>query len=421
MNKQYKHRLLESKLSKIAKHFPAVIITGARQVGKSTLLSHYFPDAEHITFDPVVDIFNARQDPELFIDNLKLPIILDEIQFAPEILPVIKRKIDLSKKAGQYFLTGSQNFSMMRHVSESLAGRIAALSLQPLCFSELMGNTNSWLHLFLKNPELFLKDPKTNSLFSHMEYKHSVIETLWRGFYPGLLNIPNELIQDSLDSYFKTYVERDVRTLSEITQLQEFSRFTALTANLTAQEINFSELGREIQITPQTAKRWLDILISSYQWISIPAYFPNAIKRISQKPKGYITDTGMACYLMHIGTIDSLHAHPRLGSLFETMVVQDILKQLPFIEGKAAVYHWRAHSGAEVDLLIEINNQFFPIEIKHTSHPTTQDAAGIEAFRETYPKLNIVPGIILSRVKNIYPVTRQCFAVPFDLIVTHHE
>jgi len=265
---------------------------------------------------------------------------------------------------------------------------------------------------------LFLKNSKTNLLFSHMAYPYSVIETLWRGFYPGLLDIPNELIQDSLDSYFKTYVERDVRTMSDITQLQEFSRFTALTAHFTAQEINFSELGRDIQITPQTAKRWLDILTASYQWTSIPAYFPNAIKRISQKPKGYITDTGMACYLMRIGSTDSLTAHPKLGALFETMVVQDILKQMPFVEGKPAVYHWRAHSGAEIDLLIEINNQFFPIEIKYTSKPTAQDAGGIEAFRETYPKLNVAPGIILSRVKHIYPVTRHCFAVPFDLIVT---
>ena len=130
-----------------------------------------------------------------------------------------------------------------------------------------------------------------------------------------------------------------------------------------------------------------------------------------------MTDTGMACYLMHIGSVDSLQAHPRLGALFETMVVQDILKQLPFVEGKPAVYHWRSHSGAEIDLLIEINNQFFPIEIKCKSNPTARDAVGIEAFRATYPTLNIAPGIILACVSHIYPVTHNCFAVPFDLLV----
>lgn len=413
----YRHRLLEKKLTEISQYFPVVLVTGARQVGKSTMLSHHFPNAEHITFDPVIDVFNAKQDPELFINHLKTPVILDEIQFAPEILSVIKRTVDQKKQAGQYFLTGSQNFSVMKHVSESLAGRIAILSLNPFTLSELVSNTNTWLHFFLKNPIEFLKNPKANSLFSNTDYPRSLIETIWRGFYPGLIDFPNSVLQDSLASYFKTYVERDVRLLSEINQLQEFSRFTALTANLTAQEINYSELGRDIQITPQTAKRWLDVLIASYQWTSIPAYSSNTIKRISQKPKGYITDTGMACYLMHIGSVDSLKAHPRLGALFETLVVQDILKQIPFVEGKPAIYHWRAHSGAEIDLLIEINNQFFPIEIKYKSNPSAQDARGIQAFKETYPTLNVAPGIILAPVKNIYPITPDCFAVPFDLIV----
>ena len=419
MNIPYRRRLLEDKLSKIMRHFSAVIITGARQVGKSTLLSHHLPHVNHITFDPIIDIANAKRDPELFVNQLTLPVILDEIQFTPEILSLIKRKIDQQKKVGQYYLTGSQNFSVMQHVAESLAGRIAVLTLGTLSVSELTNHPTCWLNSFVNNPTAFLKNPAADSFFSqtHHHYHYSLIETLWRGFYPGLLNIPNELLQDTLESYFKTYVERDVRLLVDIQQIQEFSRFVALIANLTAQEINFSELGREIQITPQTAKRWLDVLIACYQWTSIPAFSNNTIKRISQKPKGYITDTGMACMLMHIGSTDSLKAHPKAGALFETLVVQDILKQLPFIDGKPAVYHWRSHSGAEVDLLIEVNNQFFPIEIKYKSNPTTQDARGIVAFRETYPHLNIAPGIILSPVQHIYAVAQNCYVVPFDLIM----
>ena len=407
----YHHRLLTDKLKRVSRYFPVVMLTGARQVGKSTLLAHHLPHAQHITFDPIIDIHNARQDADLFINNLNTPVILDEIQFAPEILSTIKRKVDQQQKMGEYFLTGSQNFSMMHHVSESLAGRIAILSLYPLTLSELLNKPSCWITDFLNNPRDFLKTP-CSTLASSSE--SSLVELIWRGLYPGLLSMPNELLQDSLDSYFRTYVERDVRIINDISNLQEFSRFTALMANLTAQEINYSEVGRDINITPQTAKRWLDVLISSYQWTAIPAYSGNTIKRISQKPKGYITDTGMACYLMHIGSSASLMAHPKLGALFETFVVQDLLKQLAFAEGKPAVYHWRSHSGAEIDLLIEVNNCYFPIEIKYKSHPTKQDAKGIETFRETYPHLTIAPGIILAPTKMIYPVTENCFVVPYD-------
>jgi len=393
-------------------HFPVVLITGARQVGKSTLLAHWLPQSQHITFDPVLDIGNARQDPDLFINSLKAPVILDEIQFAPEILSTVKRKVDRNKMPGQYFLTGSQNFSVMRLVSESLAGRVAILSLNALSLSEFLGNPNSWVADFLKAPRNFLTTLQNSPL--KFSFK-PVLDLIWQGMYPGLLTVPSDLIQDSLDSYFRTYVERDVRIISGVTDLQEFSRFTALLSNLTAQEINYSELGRDINITPQTAKRWVDILVSSYQWTSIPAYSNNAIKRISKKPKGYMTDTGMACYLMHIGGVDSLRGHPKLGSLFETFVVQDILKQLELAEGKPAVYHWRAHSGSEIDLLLEVNNQYFPIEIKYKSNPTAKDARGIKAFKASYPNLDIAPGLIIAPCERVYPVTEDCFVVPFDL------
>ena len=395
----------------MSEHFPAIMVNGARQVGKSTLLKHLLPSADHITFDATVDINNARHDPDLFINGLKLPTILDEIQFAPEVLSSIKRKIDQHKKAGLYFLTGSQNFAVMRHVSESLAGRIAILTLNPLSLSELVGRSYCWVNDFLQDPMTFLTKKSVPLL---NDYPSSLLELLWRGMYPGLVTMPGDLIQDSLDSYFKTYVERDVRIISDISNLQEFSRFTALLSNFTGQEINYSQLGRDINITPQTAKRWVDILISSYQWISIPAYSSNTIKRISNKPKGYMSDTGMACYLMHIGSIESLRSHPKLGAIFESFVVQDILKQLVIAEGKPSVYHWRAHSGAEVDLIIEVNNQYFPIEIKYKSHPTKKDARGIQAFKETYPKLNVGPGIIVAPSESIYAVAKDCYVVPVD-------
>lgn len=405
----YKKRLLESKLLQLGAYFPVVVLTGARQVGKSTLLKHLMPKTRHITFDPVIDVGNARQDSELFLNQLHPPVILDEIQYSPELLTVIKRFVDENKQPGQYWLTGSQNLSVLKNVSESLAGRAALLSLYPMTISERYDDAYSWIVDFLKDPRLFLN--KTNKRLSP---NISLTSILWKGGYPGLIELKDELQQDALDSYLRTYVERDIRLLSDVNDLQEFSRFVQLVANLTAQEIQFSHLGREVGISPQTAQRWLNILKSTYQWIEIPPYFGNTIKRISSKGKGYFVDTSMACHLMHISSPHALLGHPKLGALFETLIVNDILRQLPLLQGRPAIYHWRSHGGAELDLLLEMDNIYYPIEIKCKTRPSKIDLRGIKAFRETYPHLNYAPALLICAINEIQALGDDCYAVPFS-------
>lgn len=407
----YKKRLLEDKLQRLSSHFSAVVLTGARQVGKSTLFRHLLPKAQHITFDPVIDVGNARQDPELFLDNIPLPIILDEIQFSPELLSVIKRRIDANKQPGQYWLTGSQNLSVLKNVSESLAGRAAVLSLFPMTLSERYDNASAWIVRYLQDPTQFLKTPIQRITAIASETLSSII---WKGGYPGLIGMDAVLQSDALSSYLRTYIERDVRLLSDIADLQEFSRFVQLLANLTAQEVHFSQLGREIGISPQTAQRWLNILKSSYQWVDVPAYSGNTLKRISGKNKGYFIDTGLACHLMHISSAQGLLGHPKLGALFETCVVNDLLRQLSLINANPAIYHWRSHAGAELDLLIEMDNIYYPIEIKCKTRPTKADLRGIRAFRETYPTLSLAPGLVICATDAIQALGDNCYAIPFD-------
>jgi predicted AAA+ superfamily ATPase len=404
----YHARLLEQKLLKLSKVSPVIVLTGARQVGKSTILKHLFPHARNIVFDPVVDVGNARQDPEFFLDQLPLPVILDEIQYAPELLPIIKRRADEQQVPGSYLITGSQNLSMLKNVSESLAGRAILFTLYPMTLGERYGNAVHWVNDYINNPQTFL----TRQFIPNNE--ETLISMIWKGGYPGLLSYDEENYADMLGSYFSTYIERDLRLLSEVSDLQDFSRFVQLIANLTAQEINYNELGREISISPKTAHRWLNILKSTYQWVDLPAYSGNTIKRISNKSKGYFIDTGMACFLSHISTAEALLGHPKLGALFETYVVNDILRQLPLLPGKPAIYHWRSHAGAEVDLLIEINNIYYPIEIKCKTRPSRIDTSGIRAFRETYPKLTIAPGLIICPVKEVTPLGNGCYAIPFN-------
>lgn len=434
---KYKTRLLETKLKKLGEHFSVIVLTGARQVGKTTLLRHllqqirpqsYLADNNdsplasqsqtQYTFDPITDVYNARQDPELFLEHAGTPVLLDEIQFAPELLPTIKRRVDEHHQAGQYWLTGSQNLSIVKNIAESLAGRAATLSLYPMSLGEMLDHPSSWIINFLNDPQQFLHAPHSRLL---SQSQISVYDILWRGTYPGLLDTDAEILQAGLESYLHTYIERDVRMVGEISDLQEFSRFVRLIANLTAKEINYSELGREIGVTPQTARRWLNILLSTFQWHEIDAYDGNLIKRISKRKKGYFVDSGMACHLMHITSPTALSGHPQVGFLFETFVVLDIFKQLTLMPTKPAIYHWRKHgeqsdSGTEVDLVLEMDNRYFPIEIKLTSQPSKFDTRGIIKFRQTYPSLKIEPGLVIAPVKNIFPLGDDCYAVPWDII-----
>src|SRR5688572_24088908 len=201
----YKKRLLEPKLKALSQHFPAIVLTGARQVGKSTLLKYLLPEAEHVTFDPIIDIGNARQDPELFLSHMRTPVILDEIQYSPEILPVIKRYADQNKIAGQYWITGSQHLSMLKNVSESLAGRAAVLSLYPMTLAEQYDDASAWIVDYLKDTTQFLNQSSLSRVTT--QPTQTLARILWKGGYPGLMQLQDDLQNDALNSYLQTYIE----------------------------------------------------------------------------------------------------------------------------------------------------------------------------------------------------------------------
>ncbi|MSS70913.1 MAG: ATP-binding protein [Candidatus Latescibacteria bacterium] len=415
----YRNRHLEAKILRYREVFPVVLVTGARQVGKSTLLSHLLgPDIPQVVFDPVIDVGNARQDPEFFIAQHPPPILLDEIQYAPELLSVIKRRIDRDDRPGQYFLTGSQNLALLRDVSESLAGRAVVLDLGPMTLAERHGlgmqPGKIWLQTLLDAAGA-LPDFSRQARLPQVAPWRTVFDALWRGGYPQTLDLPHDVIVDVLQSYVRTYVERDIRTLASVQDQQQFSRFLALCAAMTAQEINHSQLGREIGVTPQTAARWLNVLKATFQWMEIPPYHGNAIKRISGKPKGYFSDTGLAAFLQRISSPEALSGHPLFGPLFETHVVMDIHRQFQCLDMAPQVHHWRTHAGAEVDLLLERDGIFWPVEIKTTTRIAAGNARGIAAFRTTYPSLRHGPGVIIAPVEQVAHLRNEILVVPYDL------
>lgn len=391
-------------------HFPIVVVVGARQVGKSTLLQHEYGEiADYVVFDPVVDTENANQDPELFLSNHKTPFILDEIQYAPSVVAALKRRVDKNKTPGQYLLTGSQQWGILKSMEESLAGRAVFLDLEGFSISEILEKTNqkSWLERFFENPD------EVPNVTRH-PLPFSLSEQLYRGFFPEAQNIPLNMIPDFYEGYLRTYLERDIRMLTDVHDLFTFSRFVRLSAALSAQEINMSQLGRELGLTPQTSKRWISLLESTFQWTSIPAFSGNMIKQVSGKNKGYWTDTGLLCHTQAISSPEALAGHPLWGPIFETAVVSEIKKTTHGFSAPPQMYHWRRYAGAEVDLILERDGIFYPIEIKASTRIGKSDAKGIMAFREHYPNLKIAKGVILAPVEKSFPVTERDFVMPWD-------
>lgn len=414
----YHARHLEQKIKSLSKQFKIILITGARQVGKSTLLAHLFPTLKQIVFDPVQDLYRAKEDPDLFLSNFQPPIVLDEIQYAKELLPSIKRYVDASDKCGLYFLTGSQNLNVLKHVAESLAGRVGILHLEGFSLYEMANAVKSdedsrlfpqWLSDYLSHPS----DLPVNfsGIFQNIP---PLFESLWRGGMPGITDMPNENLNTYFSSYIGTYIERDVRLIENVSDLSTFNRFVILMAALTAQEINFSEIGRELGISRSTAERWLAVLIHSYQWREIWPFHGNLIKRVSKRSKGYFTDAGIACYLNRISSPIHLAEHPLRGALFETFCVSNISKLMSTLPFEPQLYHWRSSGGAEVDLILEQDNQLFPIEIKCKTQLSKHDARGIHAFKETYPHRKIMPGLIIYAGTECYSIAQDVIAFPWN-------
>lgn len=413
----YLARLIEDKLRAYRAAFPCVVVVGARQVGKTTLIQRLFADsAKSFVFDPVQDLYGARQDPGLFLRNNPPNLILDEVQYAPELVPAIKRAIDRDRRPGQFVLTGSQQWAVMRRLAESLAGRAAILELSGFALCEMLGRPdggwlNRWLQVIagkdVRNPE--------DVFHGFISAGQRPSERIWRGAFPEAQSLPEDVLPGWFLGYTSTYLQRDVRLLLESRDETQFATFLALCAALTSQEVNAAQLGRDIGLAHTTARRWLDVLRGTYQWLELPAFTRNSVKRVSQRAKGHFRDTGLACHLMRMSSPEAVPGHPAFGALFESLVVGDCLRQLQREQTIPSAWHYRKYSGAEVDLILERDGKLFPIEVKATSNPTARDAGGISKFQQEYGK-QAMTGVIVYAGDRVLRVNESCIAVPFDLI-----
>jgi predicted AAA+ superfamily ATPase len=415
----YHSRLVEGRLKRLAGMFPIVVVVGGRQVGKTTLLRHFLDDSvKCFTFDPVDDLYGARSDPDLFLDQYQPPLLLDEVQYATELLPALKRRVDeMAGRRGLYFLSGSQNLSVLRDVAESMAGRAGILELPAFSLAEWEdlarpGGPEPWLWRWLRGPQDFARD-----LPERVPPTMPLAQRLWRGLLPGLLEVANpEDTPEFLRSFVLTYIERDVRRTGNVEELEAFRRFMGLMAALTGRQVNVSQVGRDLGIARATATKWLALLAATYQWLPLPPYHGNTVKRVSGHPKGHLHDTGLACFLQRLSSPEAVLVSPLLGALFETYVITGIGRQIAGMRIQPARYHWRTLAGAEVDLVLELDGRLWPFECKASTRIGGHDTAGIRAFRKTYPGLADTPAAIVAPVPEPRRLGEDIWALPYDLV-----
>lgn len=413
---KYHQRLIDAKLRAYVESFACTLLTGARQVGKSTLLNKRFGKSfRAFVFDPVQDLYGVKQDPDLFLRNNPPPLILDEIQYVPELVPALKRYIDRERRPGMYLITGSQQWHVLRHLAESLAGRVAMLELPAFCLREMKDLTGpDWLVEWLDLAPAGV-DEALAALCRHQCLHLSATQRIWHGGFPEVQRLKAGVIPGWMQGYVSTYFQRDVRALLGVRDETQFSAFLSLCASLSAQECNYNQLGRDIGLSSPSAKRWIGVLRGTFQWLEVASFSPNHIKRLSGKPKGYLTDTGLACYLLRLSSPEAVQGHPAFGALFETLVVTEFYKRLQQLALVPGLYHYRQHSGAEVDLIVEKDGLLYPIEIKASSQARPVDARSISIFQE---KLGPAaqPGLVIYAGSEVLRLNERCIAVPFDWV-----
>lgn len=358
-----KERVLFKILKKACATFPAIVVTGPRQSGKTTLLKTTFSKTHSFVTleDPDIRL-RAKDDPRSFLAAWRPPVIIDEIQYVPELLSYIKTLIDEDRTPGQWLFTGSQNFVLMQGVSESLAGRAAIFSLLPFTYSEIIESTVDSRSI----ADLLTGLEQAPSTLTQRT-KTDIAPLILRGGYPEL--VTNKEVDRQLwcGSYLSTYLERDIRNISNVGDLNQFERFVRLCASRTGQLLNLSEMARDIGVSVPTAKRWLSMLEAGYQIFLLYPYYRNIGKQLIKAPKLYFTDTAMATYLLGIHDEEVLCNHSSFGSLFETYVITDFLKRFYNHGLKPSMYYIRTRDGVEVDLVCESEGALHLFEMKSTA------------------------------------------------------
>jgi len=416
----YFNRAIENKVIETSKSFPVILLTGPRQVGKTTLLQRLGGDSRnYVTLDDPDARYIAKSDPAMFLQRYEPPVTIDEIQYAPEILPYIKMSVDRSRRNGDYWLTGSQIFHTMKNVSESLAGRVGILNLLGLSNSEINGTLSE---VFTTSPSRLmarLKEVPAMGL-------NDVYRRIFRGSSPALYVDKDINLETFYSSYISTYLQRDIRDLAQVADEMAFYNFMACAAARTSRPVIYEELAKDAGITAPTAKKWLSILVSSHIVVLVQPYHNNVLKRVVKTPVMHFLDTGLCAYLLKWGNAEILERGAMSGAFFESWVFAEIYKSYLNAAKEPPVFYYRDKDQKEIDLLLLQNGVLYPIEIKKAASPGSESVKHFKVLSPvTEPerfgaldqyKLEIGEGAVICMANDLVPVDKKNWYVPAWLI-----
>lgn len=400
----YLSRTLEAFFKKAQRQFPVLLITGPRQVGKTTFLQHLCTkQRRYITLDDPMTCRASKEEPALFLQRFPPPVVIDEIQYAPELLPYIKMAVDTERSPGMFWLTGSQQFHVMKGVSESLAGRAGILNLLGFSHRELIKRPGA---PFLPTP-VEIRKRLTNTAPMGLKETYTRI---WRGSFPAIALKKGIEWDFFYRSYVQTYLQRDVRDLARVGDEMAFLRFLRAAAARTGQLLNMADLARDADVAPNTAKHWLFILQTSGIAYLLEPFYKNVTKRMVKAPKLYLLDTGLVCYLTEWSTPETLEAGAMSGPILETWVVTEILKSYWHNGKHAPLYYYRDKDKKEIDLIIHKDGTLYPLECKKTASPGSETVRHFTTLEKL--GLPIGPGGVICLATEVLPLAKQSQSIP---------
>ncbi len=409
------NRHAEETIKRLTDSYPSILVTGARQTGKTTLLQK-ITDARqipYITFDDPMEEASAKNDPKTFIELHPAPCMFDEVQYVSDFFRYLKIEIDKNRQSGMFFLTGSQQFSLMEKATESLSGRIGIVQLYPLSAREI--RSDSFNDSFIPTKDYILERNKALS-----KTKYSVQNTWNRIFLGGYPEVIKGTVspKDFYSNYLKTYIERDIRKLTQVADETLFLQFITIAAARTSQLVNYQDMAKECGISEVTAKKWLSLLVTSGLVYLLKPYAVNVEKRVVKTPKLYFMDTGLAAFLTRWTNPEVMQNGAMAGPFFETYVISEIIKSFANNGEEPPIYFYRDKDKIEIDLLIEQNNTLYPVEIKKTASPNSDDAKNLY-ITGRLKNVQIGQNVILCNTDKVISIQKgevSALAIPVEFL-----